>query len=184
MQIILDDRGQEVALREDPEGVHKPVDLRMRSRKRLKQNQTDPRICSVLYRRALASDVPEPRSALWRFFNLLAIVFVLVMISGSFAGTVFGDTSKFQVLPTIYILLILLATGYLVRLIINLIVTPWQRRKAHQMMQDLKELPAQCAGCWYPLADQTEEDGCTVCPECGGAWRVLQGTHTEPESSS
>ncbi|MFG0244590.1 MAG: hypothetical protein ACF8MF_00880 [Phycisphaerales bacterium JB052] len=168
----LDDRGQKVALREDPEGIHKPVDLRMRSHKRLKQYQTDPRICSVLYRRALASDVHEPRSALWRFFNLLAIVFVLVMISGSLAGTVFGDTSKFQVLPTIYTLLILLATGYMVRLVVNLIETPRQRRKAHQMMQKLKELPPHCAGCWYPLADQADEDGCAVCPECGGAWRV------------
>lgn len=42
-----------------------------------------------------------------------------------------------------------------------------------------------CPACAYRIDDcQPEADGCTVCPECGGAWRVLQGTNTEPESSS
>lgn len=30
-----------------------------------------------------------------------------------------------------------------------------------------------CPACQYQLADfGPEEDGCTVCPECGGAWRL------------
>jgi hypothetical protein len=30
-----------------------------------------------------------------------------------------------------------------------------------------------CPGCLYKLSDLPEEaDGCRVCPECGGAWRV------------
>lgn len=30
-----------------------------------------------------------------------------------------------------------------------------------------------CAGCGYPIVDlDPEPDGCQVCPECGGAWRV------------
>ncbi len=28
-----------------------------------------------------------------------------------------------------------------------------------------------CPTCGYPLTDRVEEDGCTVCPECGSAWR-------------
>ncbi len=30
-----------------------------------------------------------------------------------------------------------------------------------------------CAGCGYSICElQPEADGCTVCPECGGAWRL------------
>ena len=33
-----------------------------------------------------------------------------------------------------------------------------------------------CASCWYPLRDvRTAMDGCTVCPECGAAWRLDAG---------
>lgn len=36
-----------------------------------------------------------------------------------------------------------------------------------------------CASCSYPLADlQPATDGCTVCPECGAAWK-LNGPDTE-----
>lgn len=29
-----------------------------------------------------------------------------------------------------------------------------------------------CGSCTYPLGDHAEEDGCRVCPECGGAWKA------------
>ena len=30
-----------------------------------------------------------------------------------------------------------------------------------------------CASCGYPLAaNGTGDDGCTVCPECGAAWKL------------
>jgi ribosomal protein L32 len=36
-----------------------------------------------------------------------------------------------------------------------------------------------CAHCGYSLADAAEEaDGCVVCPECGGAWRLDQVAKT------
>jgi hypothetical protein len=28
-----------------------------------------------------------------------------------------------------------------------------------------------CPTCGYPLTERVEDDGCTVCPECGSAWR-------------
>ncbi|MCA9306278.1 MAG: zinc ribbon domain-containing protein [Phycisphaerales bacterium] len=32
-----------------------------------------------------------------------------------------------------------------------------------------------CASCGYSLAELTmEDDGCTVCPECGAAWRLKE----------
>tara|TARA_A100000171_G_scaffold52340_1_gene70243 strand:- start:785 stop:1249 length:465 start_codon:yes stop_codon:yes gene_type:complete len=153
----------------------------MRSRKRLKQNQTDPRICSVLYRRALAQEVLEPKSFSRRTLDRAAIALVFVAVSGSFSGMIFGASRKFQLLPTIYTMLILLGLAFLLFQIYNWIATPFQRRRTRRMKEALRELPAYCAGCWYPLGDQTEHDGCTVCPECGGAWLVgeMSGTSTQ-----
>lgn len=41
-----------------------------------------------------------------------------------------------------------------------------------------------CPSCGYELRGlPTEEDGCTVCPECGAAWRVPgSGTPVPPDS--
>ncbi|MGH7244406.1 MAG: hypothetical protein ACREJD_13425 [Phycisphaerales bacterium] len=37
-----------------------------------------------------------------------------------------------------------------------------------------------CAGCRYDLRDiEPAADGCTVCPECGGAWKLQQAHPTE-----
>ncbi len=34
-----------------------------------------------------------------------------------------------------------------------------------------------CPACAYRLFDiEAEPDGCTVCPECGGAWRLCENT--------
>lgn len=41
------------------------------------------------------------------------------------------------------------------------------------------ELPPACPSCRYNLASlPPEPDGCTICPECGAAWRLAS---TEPE---
>ncbi|MBX3387428.1 MAG: hypothetical protein KF768_12735 [Phycisphaeraceae bacterium] len=43
--------------------------------------------------------------------------------------------------------------------------------------RDLYLLAGQCAACGYSIGDlRSAEDGCTVCPECGGAWRLLART--------
>jgi len=35
---------------------------------------------------------------------------------------------------------------------------------------------SQCPQCWYDLVGlEPEADGCTVCPECGTAWRLGSG---------
>lgn len=39
--------------------------------------------------------------------------------------------------------------------------------------RDLCVRARQCAACGYPIGDlPPADDGCTVCPECGGAWRL------------
>ena len=39
-----------------------------------------------------------------------------------------------------------------------------------------------CASCRYDLAQiEVDADGCTVCPECGAAWKIV--TNSEPRTS-
>ena len=39
-----------------------------------------------------------------------------------------------------------------------------------------------CPACGYDLHDlKAEVDGCTVCPECGAAWRI-EASKTEPQA--
>ena len=45
-------------------------------------------------------------------------------------------------------------------------------------------LTGHCATCGYVLDGvQPESDGCTVCPECGSAWRLNGGKNARPCTS-
>lgn len=45
-----------------------------------------------------------------------------------------------------------------------------------RLVSDLRDR-RRCAACFYPLDDcKPEPDGCTVCPECGAAWRLPEST--------
>jgi hypothetical protein len=47
------------------------------------------------------------------------------------------------------------------------------RRQFHARYQQVAELPPACLACLYELSGcPTDADGCTVCPECGAAWRL------------
>ncbi len=54
----------------------------------------------------------------------------------------------------------------------------WSRRRAQLTAEYIAECRAlrACASCGYSLQRLSPEpDGCTVCPECGAAWRLAQG---------
>ncbi|MBY0112663.1 MAG: hypothetical protein K2Y21_07570 [Phycisphaerales bacterium] len=38
-----------------------------------------------------------------------------------------------------------------------------------------------CGACRYPMAHAADPDGCTVCPECGAAWRLPPPPANNPE---
>jgi hypothetical protein len=41
-----------------------------------------------------------------------------------------------------------------------------------------------CPGCTYKMGYlPVEADGCVLCPECGAAWRMPEGSETEPQRS-
>ena len=52
----------------------------------------------------------------------------------------------------------------------------WSDRRTHRRaMARLAGLPFVCLACGYSLKGiDPDPDGCTVCPECGGAWRRPQ----------
>jgi len=53
------------------------------------------------------------------------------------------------------------------------------RRRRHRMAAQLAWF-SECLVCAYPLAElEPEPDGCTVCPECGAAWRISPQTSAE-----
>ena len=44
---------------------------------------------------------------------------------------------------------------------------------------------AVCPSCEYPLVQLTpESDGCSICPECGGAWRLPATPGSQPDAVS
>ncbi|GJM19999.1 MAG: hypothetical protein DHS20C14_22120 [Phycisphaeraceae bacterium] len=48
----------------------------------------------------------------------------------------------------------------------------WHVRRRYPRL--IAGLPLACPACTYDLAGlEPAPDGCTVCPECGGAWRML-----------
>ena len=56
----------------------------------------------------------------------------------------------------------------------SMLTLPRARYRAHRRRILLHE--GLCAGCAYSLRSLVaESDGCTVCPECGSAWRLGKG---------
>ena len=53
---------------------------------------------------------------------------------------------------------------------VGVVITPRLRRR---LDTERAELPPACAACAYDLSGApVEDDGCTVCSECGAAWRL------------
>lgn len=89
------------------------------------------------------------------------------LIYGTFLMSIFGAWNWFAIAITfVGIWLITIGEQWL----------RWTRNdgKYDEICRVLETHPAYCAGCWYPLGDQTELDGCVICPECGAAWMVVR----------
>jgi len=84
---------------------------------------------------------------------VLAVIVVLEALNGSRH-------------PTVYMLV-----G--IGLLAAAVVSPIQNRRRRLRMAAQLAWFSECLVCAYPLADlESEPDGCTVCPECGAAWRI------------
>ncbi|MCC7388765.1 MAG: hypothetical protein IT431_08340 [Phycisphaerales bacterium] len=62
-----------------------------------------------------------------------------------------------------------------------LLVDATDRRRFRHRYERVRILPPACLACLYELSGlTTEPDGCTICPECGAAWRLSLATAEPP----
>ena len=167
---LWDSRGQSLPLRPDPEGVWKERgSFRLQMGTSHRRFRKHPRVMFVLAMRELQGlDMrPDTRAAemwVWIMWIVYSMGFA-ALIYGTILKDFFGPWNW----PAIGITFVAMALIYVV----------WQwwswRRsdaKYDELCAVLDTNPPHCAACWYPLGDQVEDDGCVVCPECGGAWMV------------
>jgi hypothetical protein len=54
-----------------------------------------------------------------------------------------------------------------------LVMVAWSRERRNEARRRAVAMVGTCPACMYDLSGSVaESDGCTVCPECGAAWRV------------
>lgn len=96
----------------------------------------------------------------------VAVLVVMGLLPLAFVAAMIGPRS----LTDITVLLgVVLTPTVLLAYIGFMVVLAWRRRRRPAVGRP-------CPGCGYDLTALREEaDGCTVCPECRGAWRVPMG---------
>lgn len=176
--MILDDRGQPVDQHPDPQGIYKPPDLRLQSSGSRRRFANDPRIRAVVMRRSVAEAWITSRTPPHQAINVIFAVVAAVVLAAFWYTAFTGGPPRGGAW-------VLVAIGAIALLGfgpgIKLFMRPHARARRQSVLEDLRNLPPHCAGCWYPLNDvPTASDGCTVCPECGAAWRLT--TPSEPGS--
>jgi hypothetical protein len=94
------------------------------------------------------------------------------LISGGcvvLAAVVFFEALNGSKNPTVY-----MVVG--IGLLAAAVASPIQNRRRRLRMATQLAWFSECLVCAYPLAElESEPDGCTVCPECGAAWRAGDG---------
>ena len=176
-----DDRGQQIPLRADPERVWKRRRSFALDRGRgLKKWKHDPRVMFVLALRDLSELELKPNTTREVWFVVAWQVFYSLITGALLYGIAlrefFGDWNWLAITLTLLVCVISMQ--------ILLLLTWWRSKTSYQQIVCLiRGLSPFCGGCWYPIGEQVDEDGCTVCPECGAAWQ-LQDFESEASAAS
>jgi len=113
--------------------------------------------------------MPWPFHIFLRLYGVVMAVLVLTVIAscgGMFymRPDVVSDLPGVLVFVLVWSFFLLAVVGILFPLLLNY-PNPWNRRAARVVRV--------CLVCSYKLGGiQPEPDGCTVCPECGAAWKL------------
>lgn len=167
---MLDSCGEDVQLRPDPEGEWRHRrSFQLDWGQRAKLTMKNPRVAFVLALRELNTLEFRPDSRrdvlLMLTWHVILGVVCGAMLYAMILRDFFGDWNWVAITITLLCSVI----GFLV-------VLWWTWRKGDRRYRELcavlRQTPPHCGGCWYPLGEWMEEDGCTVCPECGAAWRI------------
>lgn len=174
-EIIEDDRRFDVILRPNPDGRSysmKARSFRLSSGPEAAFRIKDPAAQSVLLRRVVSTHYHPWLDSEARPRRILL---------NSLATVVFGFFVFFQVagIPQTFMDFVVVAGIAILSFVGSYCWMWWSGRKWVQAWELLDRLPAHCAGCWYPLGGLPESDDCSVCPECGAAWRVAPVGDTE-----
>lgn len=98
------------------------------------------------------------------------IVCVLVLIATGCLGMIFsGSAGARGVVAAVLMLNLMLFVGGMLTALI------WMGRRAgvSDELAGFRLPRGECAACAHPIREiPAEADGCTVCPECGAAWRL------------
>lgn len=101
-----------------------------------------------------------------------SLALIVLMTTGSYVAAGMGIRAALG-RPLLSVYQIASACVFAAAFIVVAVV--WSRRRAKVTAEYIAECRAHrvCASCGYLLQDlPLESDGCTVCPECGAAWRL------------
>jgi predicted RNA-binding Zn-ribbon protein involved in translation (DUF1610 family) len=148
---VKDDRGRTVGLYRANDRVDNAE-----ARKELTQAE----LRSILKLVGKRSDLVAARSVIIGFYCLFTVLAIVAVVLSIVERNWEAGVRNLAYLAIYIILLVVLQ-----RTIIG-----WVRRPIRDAL--LKH--ARCASCGYRIDGlEQESDGCTVCPECGAAWRLL-----------
>ncbi|MCC5821808.1 MAG: hypothetical protein LAT64_00810 [Phycisphaerales bacterium] len=92
-----------------------------------------------------------------------------MVISGTCVGLAAGAASAALSGPSHQTMYGVVAVGLIAVAVVNPIAIRRRRSKLAGQLAWFSE----CLACAYPLDElEPDPDGCTVCPECGAAWRI------------
>lgn len=126
--------------------------------------------------RVLAVEMHKRRVGSWRYYGVvLAVGLAPVVVSSIVMNVTLFRVAASPIDARSFIAGLVVALGMMV-----LVVLPLGTRLVrHRLGPDIREAVLDqgfCPSCAYRLEGvPPEADGCTVCPECGGAWRVSGG---------
>ena len=107
--------------------------------------------------------------------NLVVIVplFLFFVRYILYPGASFGGTVRLPALGAGYMVGAGLAWMVCVVVVATCTHLPMARMYWYPVIVDAAVAEGHCGSCGYPLLDSASDaDGCTVCPECGAAWKV------------
>lgn len=113
--------------------------------------------------------LPAPlRWVVQSFWVIGTVVLVAIVLNcvGAFVlgADIVSSLSAWILFPLFLCFVIVPVLGIAVPFLLNM-PNPWNRRAA--------KIVRRCFACAYSLDGITvEQDGCTVCPECGAAWKL------------
>lgn len=171
---LVDDRGVPRKLQKSPKGSFEDGSFRLtgvvRTKPR-KRDTHDDRVCRFVFAsRRLVRMVDGTRSQRLVLITASGLWLVLLPVLVWRLGT-----DKLGVLAALTLAAIVLIW-----------LAAWEHgHQIRKLRRGLRDLPPGCLSCWYDLSATTPApDGCTVCPECGGAWRFDRADPTPSDETT